>query len=32
MTNIIAERLPDINAQRIGGLDLGQDFIYPNYD
>jgi len=32
MINIIADRLPDIKAQRIGGLDLGQNFIYPNYD
>lgn len=32
MTNLIAERLPGIKAQRITGLDLGQDIIYPNYD
>jgi hypothetical protein len=32
MTDLTAERLPDIKAQRITGLDLGQDFIYPKYD
>lgn len=31
MTDFIAERLPLLEAHRIAGLDLGENFIYPNY-
>ncbi len=32
MTDLTAELLPKLKAHRIPGLDLGSNFVYPNYE